>query len=399
MAEGCDAVAGSGFRVLVACASRGILTAATSLENPPSGRVGPAPAEERAPRHQNPDAAVEFQDYYEVLGVPRGADPGAIKKAYRRLALKWHPDRHGDEGRAAAEVQFKRLNEAYEVLSDPEKRARYDRFGENWKGGQEFTPPPGQRTMSREEFERAFGGGSGFSDFFSSMFGDKLRQDFQGRARRHPRYRYRGADIRAELRLGVRDAIRGARSTFQVPASVACSRCGGVGLIDEHVCPSCTGLGVVQEQKTVELKIPANVRDGLVLRLRGLGEAADAGGEPGDLHLTIRLESDDTYRVRGADVEADVAVAPWEALFGTEVEVRAPTGLTRVKVPAGTRAGRKLRLRGQGLDDGQGGRGDFYVVARLTLPAHLTERQRELLRELAATGPDPAVGGAREVTS
>ena len=342
---------------------------------------------------------MEFQDYYEVLGVARGASPDEIKKAYRRLALEWHPDRHPEEKRAEAEARFKRVSEAYEVLSDPEKRERYDRFGENWEHGQDFTPPAGERTMSPEEFERVFGGASGFSDFFRGMFGDSFRRDFEGRSAQHARYRYRGADVRAELRLSVGDAIRGRKSTFQVPASAACLRCGGVGLVGEHVCPSCTGLGELRETKTVELKIPSSVRDGMVLRLRGLGERAVGGGEPGDLHLTIRLESDDAYRLRGADLEADVAVAPWEAAFGTEVEVRAPSGTTRVKVPANTPAGRKLRLRGQGLDDGRGGRGDFIIVVRLALPERLTKRQRELLRELAATQTDPVTGGVREATS
>lgn len=339
---------------------------------------------------------MEFQDYYEVLGVPRGATPEEIKKAYRRLALQWHPDRHEEDRRAEAEARFKRISEAYEVLSDPKKRERYDRFGANWEQGQDFTPPSGERTMSREEFERAFGGESGFSDFFHGMFGDLFRRDFEGRSRQHARYRYRGADVRAELRLSVGDAIRGGKSSFQVPASVACPRCGGVGSVDEHVCPSCLGVGVVRETRTVELKIPAEVRDGLVLRLRGLGQPAAEGGEPGDLHLTIRLESDDVYRVRGADVEADVAIAPWEAAFGTRVDVRAPTGRIEAKIPPDTRAGRKLRLRGQGFDDGRGGRGDFLIVVRLALPARLTERQRELLRELADSKPDPVLGGARE---
>jgi len=362
----------------------------------PRGRFFERLASATLGARRSTDGDVEFQDYYEVLGVARDASTDEIKKAYRRLALEWHPDRHPEDRRAEAEVRFKRISEAYEVLSDPEKRKRYDRFGENWEHGQEFTPPSGQRTMTREEFERAFGGTSGFSDFFHGMFGDLFRRDFEGQAGQHARYRYRGADVRAELHLKVGDAIRGGTSTFQVPASVACPRCGGVGSVGEHVCPSCIGVGIVHETKTVDLKIPEDVRDGQVLRLRRLGQPAAEGGEPGDLHLTIRLDSDDVYRLRGADVEADVAVAPWEAAFGTAVEVRAPTGRIEAKIPSDTRAGRKLRLRGQGFDDGRGGRGDFFIVVRLALPPRLTERQRELLRELAETGPDPVLGGARE---
>lgn len=335
---------------------------------------------------------MQFQDYYEVLGVARDADPDAIKKAYRKLALKWHPDRHADGEREEAEQQFKRVSEAYEVLSDPDKRKRYDQFGQNWEHGQEFTPPSGGRRMTREEFEREFGGASGFSDFFSSMFGDMFRQDFQGQTNRHQRYRYRGADVEAELHLAVGDAIRGGKQGFQVAGSVACERCGGVGLVGEHVCPTCAGLGSVREMKRVDVTIPANVRDGMVLRLRGLGAPGDAGAEPGDLLLTLRLESDDDYAVRGSDVEANVSVAPWEALFGTQVDVRTPRGVTNVRIPPDTEAGRKLRLRGQGLDDGRGGRGDFFLVVRLALPTPLTSRQRELLRQLADASTGAAAG-------
>ena len=152
---------------------------------------------------------MQFQDYYEVLGVARDASADDIKKAYRKLALKWHPDQHAGGEREEAEHRFKSISEAYEVLSDPEKRAPYDRFGENWEHGQEFQPGFGERTMSREEFEAAFGGGGGFSDFFQSMFGDQFRSDFGGRPGTQARYGHRGADARAELTLGMGDALRG----------------------------------------------------------------------------------------------------------------------------------------------------------------------------------------------
>lgn len=349
---------------------------------------------------------MEFQDYYDVLGVARDASPEEIRKAYRKQALEWHPDRHAEGSeREEAEKRFKQVSEAYEVLSDPEKRQRYDRFGKDWEHGQEFTPPEGARRMSREEFERMFGGaggagggGGGFSDFFSEMFGDLFSRDFEGRGPRHARYRYRGADLRAELQLTVEEAIRGGKRGFRLPAQVACERCGGVGMIGEHVCPSCLGVGSARTEREVELTLPERPRDGMVLRLRGMGEAADGDGEAGDLLLTLRLASDDTYRVRGNDVEADVPLAPWEALSGARVDVRTPAGQARVTVPPGTPAGRRLRLRAQGLDDGRGGRGDFFAVVRLALPEELTPRQRELLEELGRAGATPVSGGAREVS-
>jgi curved DNA-binding protein len=339
---------------------------------------------------------VRFQDYYEVLGVARGARPDEIKKAYRRLALRWHPDRHpeGPE-RREAEERFKRISEAHEVLSDPEKRARDDRLGERYKDGEEFTPPAGARHMSREEFERAFGGAGGFSDFFAEMFGDQFQSDFRGGFRRHARYRHRGADVRAELELPIGRVLAVGKSTFSVPTTSACPTCGGVGFVGEHTCPTCVGVGRVRGQREIELKIPENARDGLVLRLAGLGEPGVEGGEPGDLHLTLRLVSDELFEVAGTDVVAELLLAPWEALAGTRVDVRTPRGVAKTSVPPETKAGARLRLKGQGLARREGGTGDLYLVVRYALPGPLSPRQRELLRELAEA-PGPAVkGGVR----
>jgi len=337
---------------------------------------------------------LQFQDYYEALGLSRSATPDEIKKAYRQLALKWHPDRHKEGKRAEAEQRFKRISEAYEVLSDPEKRAKYDRFGEHWKQGEDFAPPPGTRTASPEEFERAFGGHGSFSDFFASLFGDGMRRDFGGE-RTHARFRQRGADVRAELALSVTQAVQRGKSSFAIPAQSTCPRCGGVGFVGgsagtgsaggergEHVCPTCGGVGTVHREKRIELTIPEGVRDGLELRLKGLGEPGE-GGTSGDLYLTLRLVSDASYRVSGSDLEADLAVAPWDAFLGTRAEVRTAVGLATVTIPPETPAGTRLRLRGQGLASAEGGRGDLFAVVRLVLPPNLSARQKELLRELA----------------
>lgn len=331
---------------------------------------------------------MKFQDYYEVLGVPRDANAEAIKKAYRALALRWHPDRHQGTAKADAEAKFKAASEAYEVLSDPAKRAKYDRFGKDWQHGQDFQPPPpgqgGARRMSREEFERAFGGGGGFSDFFREMFGEDLRRDFGERARPHARFDFRGADVRAELELPIGAALEGGVRTFQVPGQSACRTCGGTGFVGEHVCPTCAGVGSVRALRTVELRIPASVRDGLELRLKGLGEPGQGQGGPGDLYLTLRLADDERYALDGDELEVRVRVAPWTAEAGGTVDVRTARGTVALRVPAGSRAGRRLRLRGQGLSDGQGGHGDCIARLELDLPETLTPRQRELLAELAA---------------
>jgi len=342
---------------------------------------------------------MKFQDYYEVLGVPRDAQADAIKSAYRKLALKWHPDKHEGAAREEAEETFKRVSEAYEVLSDKGKRAKYDRFGQQWKHGQEFTPPPGAggRRMSPEEFAAMFGGGGrgGFSDFFTSMFGEDLRDAFGGQGRGRP-MRHQGADVRAELSLPLADALAGGKSRFEIPTHVPCGRCGGHGRIGQHVCPTCVGVGSITERRTVDLTIPKDVRDGTTLRLSGLGGPGEGGAPAGDLYLTLRLADDAVFRRIGKDIEAELPIAPWEAHAGGRVDVRTLDGIVTLTVPGGSRAGTRMRLRGKGLSDGQGGRGDFYVVLRMALPEHLSDRQKELLAELATADGSGVHGGARE---
>jgi curved DNA-binding protein len=337
---------------------------------------------------------MKFQDYYEILGVKRGATEAEIKAAFRKLAIKWHPDRHPGEGRAAAEEKFKRINEAKEVLTDPEKRAKYDKFGQNWEHGQDFRPPQdgGWQTMDPSEFESMFGGG-GFSDFFASMFGDDMRRRAGPRTRRQ--YQARGADVNAELALTISDAIEGGRREFAIGTTQACPTCGGSGELDEHVCPTCAGMGRVRGHKTVELKIPKDVRDGMVLRLKGLGEPGRGGGETGDLYLTIRLNGDTNYRREGADIYAEVPIAPWEAVEGAKVDVRTLDGTVTLNVPANSKSGQHLRMRGLGLTHEQGGRGDLYAVLRYSMPEEPSDKQKELIKQLKEAGPTDIKGGAR----
>jgi len=342
---------------------------------------------------------MKYQDYYEILGVARDASPDDIKSAYRKLALKWHPDRHQGDAQdkaAEAEEKFKRISEAHEVLSDTDKRKQYDALGKDFRQGQDFEPRRGEHTMSAEEFERMFGDGGGFSDFFTNIFGDSFRGEAEerGPAGRHRRFDVRGADVRAELRLPVGQVIRGVKSRFEVPAAVTCERCGGLGHMERHVCPSCGGVGRVRRMKSVDLTIPRNARDGLTMRLKGLGEAGAEGSESGDLLLTLRVESDDAYRVDGSDVLADVPVKPWEALDGVKVDVETADGSVVLKVPPGTRSGSRLRVRGKGLAGPGGSRGDFYAIVRMVLPDDLSDEQKDLLRTAGRAGKSGRTGGA-----
>ncbi len=343
---------------------------------------------------------MRFQDYYQTLGVERSAAPEEIKKAYRKLAMKWHPDRHPEKEKPAAEEQFKRISEAYEVLSDPAKREKYDRLGAGWQEGQDFTPPPGAggagwRHVSPEEFEAAFGG-RGFSDFFASLFGeDALGRRARG-PRRHARFRHQGADVRARIELPVAVSLSGGQREFDLSTLAACPSCGGTGSVDEsHVCPACGGVGQVRGRRRVSVRIPKGVRSGQTLRLRGLGEAGEEGGGAGDLYLTVDFVSDDVYAVDGDDVVADVAIAPWEAALGGRVPVRTPDGDIVLTVPPLTPSGARLRVRGHGLLRQDGTRGDFHARLRIVLPDRLDARQTELLRALSEASPGSVRGGAR----
>ncbi|MBX3464281.1 MAG: J domain-containing protein [Planctomycetes bacterium] len=343
---------------------------------------------------------MKFQDYYTTLGVARTASADEIKRAYRKLAKEWHPDRHPPHKRTEVEAKFKAIAEAHEVLSDPEKRKRYDALGEHWRHGQDFQPPPGggaYRTVDPEEFARMFGGGrggGGFSDFFAQMFGDMFADAGRARADGRPHGRRapaRGQDAEAAIELKVGEALHGGKRSFGLSIGVPCEACDGDGHLGDRACPACAGLGRTQRQRTIELSIPKDARDGQVLRLRGLGEAGD--GTPGDLLLTLRLVADDVFRLRDDDVEADVVVAPWDLLDGTTVAVQVPGGTAQARIPKGTRPGQRLRLRGQGLARADGSRGDLLLVVRLGLPEPLSERQEALLRELAQDSP-PVRGGA-----
>jgi DnaJ-class molecular chaperone len=351
-----------------------------------------------------------FQDYYTTLGVSRTATPDEIKRAYRKLAKEWHPDRHPPAKRKDVEDKFKAIAEAHEVLSDPEKRKRFDALGEHWRHGQEFQGAPGggfggapggYRTVSPEEFARMFGGrggtggaggNGGFSDFFSQMFGDMFagQGGARGDARTHA-HADRGEDAEAEIEVKVGDALLGGKKLFALAIRTPCEACEGEGRIGRRTCPACGGLGSNQREQSIDLTIPKDARDGMVVRLRGLGAPGEAG--PGDLLLTLRLVGDDVYRLRGDDVEADVVVAPWDLIDGTAVDVAVPAGTVTAKLPAGTNAGQKLRLRGQGLARADGTRGDLHLVVRLGLPETLTDAQKDLLRQLGKDAP-PVRGGA-----
>jgi len=297
---------------------------------------------------------MEYKDYYKIMGVERDATQDEIKRAYRKLARRFHPDVSKEKD---AETKFKELGEAYEVLKDPEKRAAYDQLGSQWKAGQDFRPPPGWQGGFRS---RDFGGGGpdigGFSDFFESLFGGAARRPGAGRGTRD--FRIRGEDHHAKVIIDLQDSYRGAsRSiTLQLPE------------VDAHG-------QVTARPRTLSVRIPRGIRQGQQIRLAGQGGAGFGGGEAGDLYLEVEFNPRGRYRVEGADVYLDLPVAPWEAALGATVKVPTPDGAVDMKVPANSQAGKKLRLKGRGIPARQPG--DLYVVLQIVLPPADTPQQRE----------------------
>ncbi|NLA05676.1 MAG: J domain-containing protein [Firmicutes bacterium] len=322
--------------------------------------------------------SVKFRDYYEVLGVGRGAEEKEIKAAYRKLARKWHPDLRPPAEKAAAEEQFKRINEAYEVLKDPEKRARYDQLGKNWRDGQDFQAPPdmeGVRFYSQGDFASGFEGG--FSDFFEMLFGGAAP-----RGKGFRRRTVRGEDLESEIGLTIEEAYRGTVKSIRVSGSKICPACEGAAVREGSFCPQCGGMGSIAAEKTLEVKIPPGVREGSRIRLKGQGGAGLGEGGPGDLFLKVCLLPHPLFRLAGKDIESEVTLYPEQALLGDRVTVQTLDGPVTMTVPPGSGAGKKLRLRGKGYPDGQKGRGDHYLRVNVDVPRNPGQKEKELYQQL-----------------
>jgi molecular chaperone DnaJ len=356
-----------------------------------------------------------FKDYYKILGVEKKAGEKEIKQAYRKLARKYHPD--VNPGDKKAEERFKEISEAYEVLSDDEKRAKYDQFGEQWQyaqqgagaapGGYNFRyGTPGQ--------DLNFDLGGGFSDFFENLFGERGRAPRRGPAR--------GDDLQYEIEVSLEEAFNGGSRTFTVTAPEICStchgsgaqpgaamkqcpvckgtgrgrsiagisldgdtceRCAGVGQIPEQPCGTCRGTGQVERQKRVEVKIPKGVYDGAKIRVAGQGAPSTNGGTPGDLFLHVRMKPHPMFERKEDDLYVDLPVTFAEAALGAEVQVPTVTGKVSTTVPAGVQSGQSLRLTGLGMPHLRGGgSGDLYARVKVAVPKNLTEQERELIRQL-----------------
>jgi len=346
-----------------------------------------------------------MKDYYEILGISRDASEEEIKKAYRRLALKYHPDRN--PGDKVAEERFKEINEAYACLSDPEKRANYDRFGTAEGVGADF----------------GFGGfgdfASGFGDIFDDIFGEFFG-GFTGRRRKRPT---KGQDLRYDLEVTLEEAVFGTQKKLTIPRwerchvcdgtgsmpgrgpvvcptcngtghtrlqqgffsiSRTCGRCNGTGSIITDPCKECSGHGRIKKKRTVTLKVPPGVDTGIRLKVTGEGEAGSHGGPPGDLYVVITVKPHPFFKRKGNDLHCEVPISFVQATLGAEIEIPTIDGSAKITIPPGTPSGRVFHLKGKGVPRlGSYGRGDQYITVYIDVPKKLTPRQRELLKEFA----------------
>ena len=313
--------------------------------------------------------AVQFRDYYETLGVSKTASDDEIRSAFRKLARKYHPDVAKDK--KAAEEKFKEINEAYEVLSDPEKRKKYDQLGADWNRPGGFQPPPGWQWEAQQPgdgFYQSGGdgggvqfefGGTGFSDFFEAFFGGgRGRSAFGGFGGRQATAE-RGADVEADIMVTLEEASHGSTRTVSL-------RRAGSNKVENY-----------------QVKIPRGVHEGQRIRLAGQGEAGVRGGKSGDLFLRVRLAKHPDFSVEGSDLIHEVKIEPWGAALGSELLVPTLEGNVRLKIPPGTQGGQRFRLRERGLPSASGARGNLYVDVQISVPKKLSEREKEIWRELA----------------
>jgi curved DNA-binding protein len=313
----------------------------------------------------------QFRDYYETLGVSKGSSADDIKSAFRKLARKHHPDLAKDK--KTAEEKFKEINEAYEVLSDPEKRKKYDEYGANWQhagngfggaagggGGGGYGGFPGGNGGQGDASDFHFGG-TGYSDFFEQFFGTRRGRGYGGGVE-FEETPQRGRDVEADILVTLDEVLNGA--TRQISFRK----------------------GNSPQVQTYTVKIPKGVREGQRIRLAGQGGAGAAHGEAGDLYLRVKLQQHPDYRFEGTDVHYDAEIAPWVAVLGGEVTIPTPDGRAKLKLPAGTQNGKKFRIPGRGLPEKGGGRGDFYAIVEIAVPESISPEQKALWEQLAKLG-------------
>lgn len=347
---------------------------------------------------------MKYQDYYKILGVERNATEAQIKSAYRKLARKYHPDVNKDP---SAVEKFKDINEAYEVLSDKNKRSRYDSLGANWQSGSDFTPPPGFEGFNFNNaggYSQGFSNmGGGFSDFFSSIFGDLMGKggqthsfkfsdlggfannggfsgtnDYSGAStrRKQRRTEQKSLDITREITVSAKDLMSDSTKTIRINNMQKCTACGGSG----GYCSTCGGTGYINNSKNIKVKIPRGITNGQKIRLSGEGNT-DGYGNVGNLFLIVKIK-DDEYEIDGSNVSKEVSITPAEAVLGVKKDIATLHGNVGIKIPSMTKNGTVMRLKELGLPQKNSGYGNMNVRIKINIPENITGEQKKLYEQL-----------------
>ena len=336
--------------------------------------------------------AIDHKDYYEILGVSRSADEEEIRQAFRRLARKYHPDKTGNNN--AAEDRFKEINEAYEVLSDPARRSRYDDFTGAWESG--LTGDEAWKNFARRSEFAASGrrdhfqfDGQGFSEFFGELFGRAGEGRDRVNKRREPSpgavqpVDGRGDDLESDIWVTLDEVANGVVRAVTTRRAVKCETCYGMGQYNAHRCEVCGGTGNQLRNDACRVKVPKGIKEGTFLRVAGHGEEGLIKGQVGDLYLKVHYAAHPDFHVEGGMLVHVLELAPWEAVLGTSLTVPTLTGPTTIKVPAGTQSGAKLRIKGRGLPGADSETGDLLLKIRIQVPGSAAPRERQLWEELA----------------
>lgn len=331
---------------------------------------------------------VNYKDYYAILGVPKTAAQKDIKSAYRKAARKWHPDANPNNQKEAEE-KFKEIQEANEVLSDPEKRRKYDVLGSDWqRAAQDAAQHRQQRHSTTTDFGGAgvnFNGATGFSDFFDMFFSGIGRRPSPGQNFHAGAAQQRGEDLETTLDLSLAESYSGGSKSVTLQIEETCPRCRGTGTENNRVCAQCGGVGKILQTKRFDVTIPKGVREGQRIRLAGQGGAGSGGGPRGDLYLIAHFPEDGTWERKGDDLYIDLPVSIYELVLGGDVRVPTMSGEVTMTIPAGTQSNKRLRLSGKGMPKlKNAGFGDEYVRLVGQLPTNLSEKEAKLFRELAS---------------
>jgi len=324
------------------------------------------------------------KDYYQILGVNKNATEKEIKQAYRRLARKYHPDLN--PGNKSAEAKFKEINAAYEILSDPEKRKKYDQFGGQWQYAEQFAKSTGRENV-RWDFNRGgttfkYGNFSDFGDIFSSLFNDS---DIGSRTRHGPQH---GQDVESPIEVSLEEAYHGSKRIIQLQTEEPCAACGGTGRVGNRVCTICNGAGRKVIPKRLEVKIPAGVKDSSRIRIAGEGGSSRAGGNKGDLYLIVKVLPHQLFECKGDDLYTEVSVPLVTAMLGGEARLPTLDGNLSLKIPPETQNGRAFRLAGKGMPQlGNTKYGDMFAKVKVVLPTNLTGEEKQLFEKLRSLRP------------